>query len=75
MLAWLWSRVSRSCGGVNRAGRRALHRLARPPRGVIDREVARLLRLPPAYRAEVLRLLPTWQRAAVEQRLRQSGCC
>ena len=67
MLGWLARRLHGSpppCG-INRAGRRAMHRLARMPRGDID-HCRRLLRgLDRAQRSQVLDALPAAYRDAI----------
>lgn len=54
---------------VNRAERRALTRLARPKRAVLNRLTAQLRRLPAAERQDVLEQLDPWDRSWLEDRL------
>lgn len=67
MLTWL--RGKRKPVTLNRADRRALIRLSRPQRGVIDPIVARLKRLEIHDRVQVLDSLPAYQRIMIEDRL------
>jgi len=72
MLAWLGRRLGhRSGGGANRADRRALSRLSRPPRRVLRQQARRLSLLPAEHRDYALSLLPEWQAQALRDELRR----
>jgi len=72
MLTFMWRRLRATPRGVSRQDRRALSRLARPPRGQIEQQAAKLRGLTPDQREAVLRLLPTWQVVELRRILRQT---
>ncbi len=71
MLTWIWNRLRAAERGAGRADRRALSRLARPPRGEIDEQAKRLRTLPADCQLRVLAQLPAWQREAMAESIRR----
>jgi hypothetical protein len=67
-LMWFYRKPS-SDPVANRAARRALTRMSRPQRHIIEALTRRLRRLPVRERVEVLDRLPAWQRAYFEEQL------
>lgn len=67
LFRWFWPKPKPVT--LNRADRRALNRLSRPPRGVLEPVVARLRRLPIRDRLQILDSLPAAQRIMLEDRL------
>lgn len=68
MLYWIWDRRAET-RMLSRSDRRALTRLSRPTRGVVDPIVAKLKRLPIRDRLAVLDSLPAAHRLILEERL------
>ena len=68
MLYWIWHR-RQSATRLPRAERRALNRLSRPARSIVDPVVSKLRRLPLHERVKVVDALDPWQRDLLEDRL------